>query len=40
MPKDPAFKAFVEAVVAKNKAAMDATMKKYMTPEYITVGHE
>jgi ABC-type amino acid transport substrate-binding protein len=40
MPKDSAFKAFVEAMVLKNKESMDAVMKKYMTPEYIKVGHE
>jgi ABC-type amino acid transport substrate-binding protein len=38
LPKDPAFKTFVEAVVAAHKDEMDAKMKEYMAPEYVKVG--
>lgn len=40
LPQDPAFKSFVEAVVEKNKPAMDKMMTSYMSPDYIPVGHE
>jgi len=38
VPKDPAFKSFVESVVNARKGEMDAKMKEYMAPQYIKVG--
>ena len=40
LPQDPAFKAYMEAVVAKNQAAIDETMHTYLSPDYIVVGKE
>jgi polar amino acid transport system substrate-binding protein len=41
VPKgDSAFKDLVTAIVNKNKNEIDAMLKKYMSPTYISVGHE
>lgn len=40
MPKDAAFKSFVEAIVARDAAPIKAMLTKYMAPAYIDVGHE
>lgn len=41
VPKgDSAFKALVTTIVEKNKDAINAMLKTYMSPKYIDVGHE
>jgi arginine/lysine/histidine transporter system substrate-binding protein len=40
LPQDPAFKTFMEAMVAKHQTEIDKKMHGYLTPDYIVVGEE